>query len=116
MPTPIIQYQCCKCNQIYINEIRAINCENSHYILDDFIISKIGKHGYNSYFPDSIHVVNQKTDKIASYTFNHDQVIYKKSVKHRWSDSLDKIYKRQLYNHYGYRFDSGLFPNEEEDG
>ena len=103
MPKQIIQYQCCECLAIYVNEQGAINCENSHYTLDDFIISKIGKHGYNSFYPDSIHVINQKIDKIALYTFTHDDV----KPNHRWTDSLDKIHKKDYYPEW---------KDEEEDG
>ena len=74
MPTRIIQYQCNKCHKVYFSEEEAIECENSHYTLDDFTISRIGKHGYNSFYPDCIHVINQKTDTIALYTFNHNTV------------------------------------------
>ena len=108
MPMQFIQYQCVKCFQTYLNEQTAIDCENSHYTLDDFKISRMSKEKTPfSCFPRSIHVINQKTNTTASYLFNHNKV---KSVKHRWLDSLDETYKK------GYRFDSGLFPSEEEDG
>ena len=76
MPIQVIQYQCNKCLAIYVNEQGAINCENSHYTLDDFMISRIGKHGYNSFYPDFIHVINQKANKVAFYEFCHDKVKY----------------------------------------
>jgi len=105
MPTPILstRYQCNKCYRKYSDLQMAIDCENSHYILDDFTISKIGKHGYNSFYQDSIHVRNQKTDTIALYNFAHDVV----KPNHRWTDSLDKIHKKDYYPEW---------KDEEEDG
>ena len=111
MPIQVIQYQCNECFNVYLNEQAAVNCEFSHHKLDDFEISKIGKHSYNSYFPDSIFVVNKKTDKIASYVFNNDNA-KPKSVKQTFLDHLDKTYKRQLKNHYN----TMPFSVEEEDG
>ena len=76
MPTQVTQYQCNKCLQIYVNEQGAINCENSHYTLDDLTISRIGKHRCNSFYPDCIYVTNQKTNKVAFYKFCHDEAKY----------------------------------------
>ena len=113
MVTPILatRYKCDKCERKYSDLQMAVNCEFSHHKLDDLEISKIGKHGYNSYFPDSIFVVNKKTDKIASYVFNNDNA-KPKSVKQTFLDHLDKTYKRQLKNHYN----TMPFSVEEEDG
>ena len=100
MPTQIIQYQCNKCFQTYLNEQTAIDCENSHYALNDFQIVKVSKEeslGIN--FPRSVHILNRKSNKTASYVFNHNKI---------------KPNKRPLKNHYGYRFNSGIFPSEEE--
>ena len=110
MPTRIIQYECCKCLQIYPNEQTAIDCENRHLKLNDFEILNISNRiGTQSrLFPDCIHVINKKTNKVAFYDFCHDKVT--KSVKQEWLDRLDKTYKNS------YRFDSGIFPIEEEDG
>ena len=96
MPARIIQYQCNKCHKIYFSEEEAIDCENSHYSLNDFQIIKVSKEeslGIN--FPRSIHVINQKNYKVASYIFNHNKI-------------------KPSKNHRGYRFDSGIFPSEEE--
>ena len=98
MPIQVIQYQCNECFNVYLNERAAVNCEFSHQKLDDFIILDMSKEQTPySRFPRSIHVVNQKTNTIASYLFNHNKV-------------------KPSKNHRGYRFDSGLFPSEEEDG
>jgi len=115
MPTQIIQYQCNKCFQTYLNEQTAIDCESKHFELNDFEIVNLSKEKTpHSGFPGSIHVINQKNYKVASYIFNHNK-IKPKSFKQEWLDHLDKLYKRPLKNHYGYRFDSEIFPSEEED-
>ena len=76
MPTRVVSYKCNECNRGYSTFLAAVNCEDSHHKLYDFKISKIGKHGDNSFYPDFIHVKNQKTEAIASYTFNHAEVKY----------------------------------------
>ena len=108
MPTSIIQYQCCKCGKIYHNEKVAVDCESSHFKLNDFTIINISSRtGIKSkLFPDCIHVANKNTNKVAFYDLCHDEVT--KSVKQEWLDRLDKTYKNS------YRFDSGIFPSEEE--
>ena len=97
-PILVTRWKCGKCDREYSNLQMAADCENSHYALDDFIILDMSKEQTPySCFPRSIHVVNQKTNTIASYLFNHNKV-------------------KPSKNHRGYRFDSGLFPSEEEDG
>jgi len=113
MPTQVIQYQCNKCFQTYLNEQTAIDCESKHFELNDFTIINISRRtGIKSkLFPDFIHVANKNTNKVAFYDLCHDEVI--KSVKQEWLDRLDKTYN--FPSSYGYRFDSGLFPSEGED-
>jgi len=98
MPKQIIQYQCMKCLQTYLNEQTAIDCENKHFKLNDFTIINIsGRTGIKSkLFPDFIHVANKNTNKVAFYDLCHDEV-------------------KPSKNHRGYRFNSGIFPSEEED-
>ena len=76
MVTPILvtQYKCDTCGQRYFDLSDAADCEDRHFTSDDFKISDISLEKSNISFPRSIHVINQKTDKIASYTFNHDEV------------------------------------------
>jgi len=98
MPTQIIQYQCMKCFQTYLNEQTAIDCESKHFELNDFTIVYIsGRTGAKSnLFPVFIHVADKNTNKIAFYDLCHDEVKLSRNCR-------------------GYRFDSGLFPSEEED-
>ena len=76
MPTRVVSYKCSGCNQQYSILPAAIMCEDSHHTLYDFKISKIGKHRDNSFYPDFIHVKNQKADKIALYSLYHAEVEY----------------------------------------
>ena len=76
MPTRVVSYKCSGCNQQYSTLLAAINCEDSHHSLYDFKISKIGKHRNDSFYPDFIHVKNQKTDKTALYSLYHSEVKY----------------------------------------
>ena len=76
MPTRVVSYKCNECNRGYSTFLAAVNCEDSHHKLYDFKISKIGKHGDNSFYPDFIHVKNQKADKIALYSLYHAEVEY----------------------------------------
>ena len=97
MPTQIIQYQCMKCFQTYLNEQTAIDCESKHFKLNDFTIVHIsGRSGAKSnLFPVVIHVADKNTNKIAFYELCHDEV-------------------KPSKNHRGYRFYSAIFPSEEE--
>ena len=76
MPTRVVSYKCNECNREYSTFLAAVNCEDSHHKLYDFKISKIGKHGDNSFYPDLIHVKNQKTVKTALYSLCHSEVKY----------------------------------------
>ena len=109
MVTPILvtQYKCDKCGQRYFDLGDAADCEDRHFTLSDFEILDLSKEKTPySGFPRSIHVANQKTDKIASYIFNHDNAKPKSvsSNYERWH-KMDDYYKKPY----------ALFPGEEED-
>ena len=77
MVTPILvtKYKCDKCGRKYSDLQMAADCENSHYALNDFQIVKVSKEeslGIN--FPRSIHILNRKSNKTASYVFNHNKI------------------------------------------
>jgi len=101
-PILVTRWKCDTCGRKYSDLQIAADCEDSHFELSDFEIldysKEIARQDSASSFPRSIHVSNQKTDKIASYIFNHDQV---KSKIKGWPKNVD--------DYYG-------FPIEEEDG
>ena len=93
MVTPILatRYKCDKCERKYSDLQMAADCEDSHFELSDFEILNISLENSNCNFPRSIHVANQKTNKIASYIFNHDKV--KPKIK-RWPKNIDDYYPK----------------------
>ena len=112
MVTPILatRYKCDTCGRKYSDLQIAADCEDSHFALSDFEIldysKEIARQDSASSFPRSIHVSNQKTDKIASYIFNNDEVKQKSvsSNYERWN-KMDNYYKKPY----------AIFPGEEED-
>ena len=92
MVTPILvtQYKCDKCGQRYFDLSDAADCEDRHFTLSDFEILDCSKEIAGG-IPRSIHVANQKTNKIASYIFNHDKV--KPKIK-RWPKNIDDYYPK----------------------
>jgi len=80
MPTPIIQYQCCKCGKIYHNEKVAIECEEKHFELNDFKIQKIGENtSSNKNFPRIIYITTEKLKgRQAEYRYNSTALLKNK--------------------------------------
>ena len=115
MVTPILatRYRCDTCGRKYSDLQIAADCEDSHFALSDFEIldysKEIARQDSASSFPRSIHVSNQKTDKIASYIFNHDQ------VKQKPSHIPGGIYGPDGKIPDFYKKPYALFPGEEED-
>ena len=112
MLTPILvtQYKCDKCGQRYFDLGDAADCEDRHFTLSDFEILDLSKEKTPySGFPRSIHVANQKTDKVASYLFNHNR------VKQKQSHIPGGIYGPDGKIPDFYKKPYALFPGEEED-
>ena len=71
IPTHLIHYQCCECEKVYPDQEDAIECEKSHFVLDDFIVSFVSKEkSSNIDFPGYVHIANQKNDGIGLYVFS----------------------------------------------
>ena len=80
MPTPIIQYQCCKCRKIYHNEKIATECEEKHLELNDFKIQVIGKDtSSNKNFPRIIYITTEKLKgRQAEYRYSSTSLLKNK--------------------------------------
>ena len=87
MPIPIIQYQCCKCKEIYPDQDDAIDCEMSHFVLGDFVVSLVSKEkSSNIDFPRYVHIANQKNDGIGLYVFSKTIKSPKKTHSELWRE------------------------------
>ena len=87
MPTPIIQYQCCKCGKIYHNEKIATECEEKHLELNDFKIQVIGKDtSSNKNFPRTIYITTEKLKgRQAEYRYSSTALLKNKREEIKYS-------------------------------
>ena len=71
MPNTVVSYSCLICQKEYRDFDDAIACEDSHYQLDDFTISKVGNEkSPNIDFPRSVQIANRKNnEELALYIF-----------------------------------------------